>query len=80
MASKAYVLIEATIGRSREVARAIRGVKEVTESYIITGPYDIIAIVQGKDADDVNAIVTTQVHKIPGIARTVTCLTIPVPR
>lgn len=77
--SKAYVLIEATIGRSRDVAKAVQELKAVSESYLITGPYDVVAIIEGKDADDINAIVTTHVHRIPGIARTVTCLTIPIP-
>ena len=79
MATKAYILIEATIGKSRGVAKAVAGVKAVSESFLITGPYDVIAIVQGKDADDVSNIVTTQIHHIPGIARTVTCLAHSVP-
>ena len=75
MASKAYILIEATIGRSRDVARAVQNLKPaVSESYLITGPYDVIAIVEGKDSDDITGIVTTKIHSIPGIARTVTCL------
>lgn len=77
MPSKAYILIEATIGKSRDVARALKGVRPVLESYLITGPYDVIAVVQGKDSEDVSNIVTNQVHTIPGIARTVTCLAIP---
>ncbi len=79
MPTRAYILIEATIGKSREVAKAVQAAKPVVESYLITGPYDVIAIVQGKDADDITTIVTTQIPRIPGIARTVTCLTIPVP-
>jgi DNA-binding Lrp family transcriptional regulator len=80
MTTRAYVLIEATIGKGREVAAALKNVKPVTDSYLITGPYDVIAVVQGESADDINTIVTNQVHTIAGIARTVTCLTIPVPR
>ncbi len=77
--ARAYILIEATVGKARDVAKAIKAVKPVSDSYLITGPYDIIAVVQGKDAEDVSSIVTNSIHTIPGIARTVTCLTIPVP-
>lgn len=77
MPSKAYILIDATIGKSRDVARALKSVKPVLEAYLITGPYDVIAVVQGKDSEDVSNIVSNQVHRIPGIVRTVTCLAIP---
>ena len=78
MAAKAYILIEATIGRSRDVARAIQALRPaVAESYLITGPYDVVAIIAGKDADTISASVTELIHSIPGIARTVTCLAIP---
>lgn len=77
MPRTAYILIEATMGKARDVAHAMKSVPQVSDSYLITGPYDVIAIVQARDADDVNAIVTNHVHRVPGIARTATCLTIP---
>ena len=76
MATKAYILIEATVGKSRDVWRALKSVKGVTESYLITGPYDLVALIDAKDSDEVTTVVTSQIHTIPGIARTVTCLTI----
>lgn len=73
---QAYILIEATIGRSREVYRALQTVPGVTESYLVMGPYDIVAIVEGDDANAVGNTVAGAVHKIPGIARTITCLAV----
>lgn len=73
---QAYILIEATIGRSREVARALKAVPGVKESYLIMGPYDVVAIVEGHDASAVGNTVTGAIHKIPGISRTVTCLAV----
>ena len=73
---RAYILIEATVGRSREVARALGDVKGVSNRYLVTGPYDIIAIVEGADANAVGHIVASRIHSIPGIARTVTCLAV----
>ncbi|MSQ25588.1 MAG: Lrp/AsnC family transcriptional regulator [Dehalococcoidia bacterium] len=73
---KAYILIEATIGRAREVSRAVKSVPGVRESYLIMGPYDVVAIVEGLDASAVGNTVTGAIHKVPGISRTVTCLAV----
>ena len=76
MATKAYILIEATVGKSRDVWKALKEGKGITESYLITGPYDLVALIDAKDSDEVTTLVTSHIHTIPGIARTVTCLTI----
>ena len=77
--SKAYILIKATVGKTRDVAGALRGLEGVSESHLVTGPYDIVAIVEGQDANAVGNTVTGRIHAIPGIARTVTCLRIEIP-
>ncbi|GAH74355.1 unnamed protein product, partial [marine sediment metagenome] len=43
---------------------------------IVTGPYDIIAIVEGDSLNNIGDLVTGQIHPIAGISRTVTCLAI----
>jgi hypothetical protein len=42
----------------------------------VTGPYDIIAVVQANDLNSVGELVTGRVHTIAGVLRTVTCLSI----
>ena len=76
MAAKAFVLIETAVGRSKEVVAALNEVKGVTSVDIVTGPYDIIAIIQEETLNDIGDLVTGKVHPIPGISRTVTCLAI----
>ncbi len=76
MAAKAFVLIETAVGRSREVATALRQVKGTTSVETVTGPYDIIAIIEGETLNDIGDIVTGKIHPIAGITRTVTCLVI----
>lgn len=76
MVSRAYILIEATVGKSRDVAKSLQSIQGVRESYLVTGPYDLVALVEGTDANHISAIVTNHIHKIPGIARTITCLNI----
>ena len=76
MAAKAFVLIETAVGRSKEVVVALRELKGMTSVDTVTGPYDIIAIIEGKDLNDIGDIVTGKIHPIAGISRTVTCLVI----
>ncbi len=73
---RAYILIEASIGKARDVARALSKAPRVTQCYLVTGPYDVIAVIEGEDANALGSVVTNQVHAIPGVARTVTCLAV----
>ena len=76
MAAKAFVLVETTVGRSKEVATALAGIKGVASVDIVTGPYDVIAVITGDTLNNIGDLVTSKVHPIPGISRTVTCLAI----
>jgi len=74
MAAKAFVLIETAVGRNKEVATAMEKLKGVKSVDTVTGPYDIIAIIEGASLNDIGDLVTGKIHPIPGISRTVTCL------
>ena len=76
MAVKAFVLIEATMGKTREVVTALEKVPGVKSVEAVTGPYDAIAVVEMPDVNAVGDIVTKHIHSVVGIARTVTCLVI----
>ena len=76
MVAKAFVLIETEVGKTREVVAALQKLNGVTSVDTVTGPYDIIAILQGKSLNDIGDLVTGKIHPIPGISRTVTCLAI----
>ena len=76
MTAKAFVLIETAVGRSKEVIVALRELKGITSVDTVTGPYDIIAIIEGRTLNDIGDIVTQGIHPIAGISRTVTCLVI----
>jgi DNA-binding Lrp family transcriptional regulator len=74
MGATAFVLIETAVGKSKEVVEAIKHLKGVKSVDIVTGPYDVIAIVEGANLNDIGDLVTAKIHPIPGISRTVTCL------
>jgi len=76
MAAKAFVLIETVVGKNKEVITALEGQRGVTSVDIVTGPYDVIAVIEGKTLNDIGGIVTGKIHPIAGISRTVTCLVV----
>ena len=76
MAAKAYVLIETAVGRNKDVAAAMEKLKGIKSVDIVTGPYDIIAILEEETLNDIGDLVTGKIHPISGISRTVTCLAI----
>jgi DNA-binding Lrp family transcriptional regulator len=74
MPAKAYVLIETTVGRSREISNRLYKIDGVETVDQVTGPYDLIVVLKRPDLNSVGNLVTNQIHVIEGIARTVTCL------
>lgn len=78
MATKAYVLIETAVGKTRDVMGALKGVTGMEAVDAVTGPYDIIAVVTAADLNSVGELVTEKVHTIGGVLRTVTCLSVSV--
>ncbi|MBI50698.1 MAG: AsnC family transcriptional regulator [Dehalococcoidia bacterium] len=74
--TKAYILIETTVGTSTQVSDVLTNIPDIVNVDAVTGPYDIIAIVSSNDLNSVGDLVTNEIHTIPGIVRTVTCLSI----
>ncbi|MFC1913470.1 Lrp/AsnC ligand binding domain-containing protein [Chloroflexota bacterium] len=76
MAAKAFVLIETAVGKTRDVQAALTQLAGVKSVDGVTGPYDVIAIIEGENLNDIGELVTAEIHPIAGISRTVTCLAI----
>lgn len=76
MAAKGFVLIETSVGASKEVVDALRKLKGVDSVDPVTGSYDIIAVIEGETLVEIGDLVTGKINSIPGISRVVTCLAI----
>ncbi len=76
MIAKAFVLIETAVGKNKEVVAALGRLKEVKSVDAVTGPYDVIAVIEGADLGAIGDLVTSKIHPIAGISRTVTCLAV----
>lgn len=76
MSTKAFVLMETAVATSRDVVATLHALPGVRSVDAVTGPYDIIATVEGPDLNAVGDLVTRRIHTIAGINRTVTCLSV----
>jgi len=78
MAAKAFLLIETVVGKSNGVVAAIKelGEERVKWVGIVTGPYDVIAVIERETLPEIGELVTGKINSIAGISRVVTCLAI----
>jgi DNA-binding Lrp family transcriptional regulator len=74
--SKAYVLIEAEAGQVGAVIATLRNTAGIRAVDAVTGPYDIIVVVEMDDQREIGRLVIDTLHHITGVKRTITCLAI----
>ncbi|MCL4367613.1 MAG: Lrp/AsnC ligand binding domain-containing protein [Actinobacteria bacterium] len=76
MTTKAYILIRTEVGKTSNVAAAMRAMMGVTAVDLVSGPYDIVAVAEGQDANAVGRLVLNQMHDLEGLCSTLTCVVI----
>jgi DNA-binding Lrp family transcriptional regulator len=73
---KAFVLIKVEPGKVKQAIEMISGMLTVKEAYCITGPDDIIAVLESEDAKSISEVVITGLHDVEGIKGTDTRMVI----
>ncbi len=76
MANRAYILVETSVGKTRDVAAVLRSVQGIRSVDVVTGPYDIIATIDSPDVNSMGALITDTIHSVGGVVRTVTCVSL----
>ena len=71
---KGYILVHTEAYQAGEVGRRIAGLDGVLVAETVTGPYDVIVLVQADSPSDMLTGVTAAVQAVPGVVRTVTCV------
>ncbi len=74
MKIRAYLLIEASAGAGNEVLGALRNLPAIVQADRVTGPYDVIAVIESDDLNELGSVLHDRIHAIPGITRTMSCL------
>ena len=80
MAVRAYVLIEAEVGRSKGVGEAIVALRhndaKVASVDTVTGPFDVIVQMEADDLDKLGNAIPDGIQQVEGVAKTTTCLAV----
>lgn len=70
---EAYVLIQTEIGAVSKVLPTIRALPMVRRADDVTGPYDIIVLIEGPSLPAIGREVVEAIQTIDGVTRTLTC-------
>ncbi len=71
---KAYVLVHVRTGSVSEVLRNLKRLDNVKEANMTFGPYDIVALINAEDVNNLGKLIASEIQPIPGILDTLTCL------
>ena len=70
---RAYMLIQTHVGRAGPVAERLNHVEGVSRAEHVSGPYDVICLVEAEDIDALGHVTLRRIQAVEGITRTVTC-------
>jgi DNA-binding Lrp family transcriptional regulator len=77
---QAYVLIESAVGKASGVAEGVKKLNfsdtKVVSVDAVTGPFDVIALLQSDDLDKLGRAITDGIQTVDGVQRTTTCLVV----
>jgi len=80
MTMRAYVLIESAVGKAKSVGEGVRKLNFTDASVrsvdAVTGPFDVIALLESDDLDKLGRAITDGIQRVDGVQRTTTCLVV----
>lgn len=76
MKIKAYVLMNLSTDNLPSTINGVKNIPGVVNADAIIGPYDAIAIIEANHMDDIGKIVVEKILKVPGVTKTLTCVTV----
>ncbi len=81
MTIRVFILIQTEGGRAKEVVSALEQLEGVKSADQVTGPYDIITVLEGEDLIDIGDSINSRIKSITCISRVVSCVSLnwPVP-
>ncbi|OGR24200.1 MAG: hypothetical protein A2139_08685 [Desulfobacca sp. RBG_16_60_12] len=74
---KVYVLVVTDPGKTRHVVEEIRKIPNIVEMHEVMGPYDIVAVIEVDNLQDIPSILGERIRAIAGIQSTTSLVTLP---
>jgi DNA-binding Lrp family transcriptional regulator len=72
--TRAFILVETQVGRANQVVQAFRSLPGVLSADVVTGSFDVIALIEVDTMGAMAELVTGQMQSIRGVLRTITCV------
>ena len=76
MATRAYILVETAVGETSAVSDALKEMPMMKAVDTVTGPFDIIAVVEADDLPSIGDLISDGMYGVPGIVKTIACLSV----
>jgi len=77
MAVSAYILMEAEGGKAGNACATIRNISGVKSADTVTGLFDIIALVQADNLEELGELVVSKIQAVDGVRKTQTAVVVP---
>jgi DNA-binding Lrp family transcriptional regulator len=74
--ARVYMLANVLPGKEKSIRDTLRGTKGVTNADLVTGQYDIAAVLEAKDTNDIFNKILKEIRKVKGLTRTETFVAI----
>lgn len=74
MPVKAFILIDTSPGKAKEVTQKLREVPGVSAAHAVTGPHDIIVIAEAADVSSLGEMVVQKIQSVVGVSRSLTSI------
>ena len=73
MSVKAYILLDTSSVGTTDILSSLRAIDGVDSAEAVSGPHDIVVIVETADLKDLGDMVLTKIRTIEGVTKTITC-------
>jgi DNA-binding Lrp family transcriptional regulator len=70
---KTYVMITTAAGMTAAAAAGIEQTRDVVSVVAVTGPFDLIVLVETESFQQMGSVVLRAIQSVPGVERTLTC-------
>lgn len=72
MSVLAFIFLECTVGKAKDVARKVAKIPGVKLAHAVTGAYDVVALIEASTVSALGTAVVSRIQAIPGVLRSST--------
>lgn len=70
----AFVLMKVSVGKLPEVSKELLAIEEIKDLYMITGEFDLLAILESEKYEHLGEIIVEKIQKVKNIEKTQTLM------